>query len=162
MTKIKKIIFSILYLLILLYLIAFVPILWNKKPLVVVSGSMENTLKVGSIVYYKDKNFTLNKDDILVYKTKYHIVSHRIVNITKDGIITKGDANQSSDSKKVVQEQIMGKANNWCIPYYGYYVDFIYRHKILLYFTITLLLLDLVIEFYKERKGLNDKEKKNN
>jgi hypothetical protein len=39
--KIKNIIFKILYMLIIIYLLIFVPCIWGHKPLVVISGSME-------------------------------------------------------------------------------------------------------------------------
>ena len=79
--KIKELLIRILYLLILIYLIIFVPVFWGYKPLVVISGSMEPILKVGGILYYENYNINdFNKGDILVYKTKKHIISHRIVN----------------------------------------------------------------------------------
>lgn len=151
--KIKNFIFKIIYVLITIYLITFVPSLWGYKPLVVISGSMEPVLKVGAILYYhKEDMDSFHCDDILVYKTKKHIVSHRIVDISDDWFITKGDANPSVDSNKVYKEQVLGKGTNWCIPFLGYYTDYIYHHKYLLYLSILLLILDLYYDFYKSNK----------
>lgn len=151
--KMKNVIFRFMYLLIVVYLITFVPILWGYKPLVVISGSMEPTLKVGSIVYYHKENMeAFEPNDILVYTTKHHIVSHRIVDISKGWFITKGDANPSVDSSKVYHKQILGKGSNWCIPLLGYYTDYIYHHKYLLYISILLLMIDLCNDFYKKNK----------
>lgn len=152
-SKIKDFIFKIIYLLIIVYLITFIPSLWGYKPLVVISGSMEPTLKVGSILYYHKNDIeSFHQNDILVYTTKKHIVSHRIVDISKDWFITKGDANQSVDSSKVYHKQILGKGTNWCIPFLGYYTDYIYHHKYLLYISISLLMIDLCNDFYKKKK----------
>lgn len=156
--KIKDFIFRIIYILVIIYLITFIPSLWRHKPLVVISGSMEPTLKVGSLLYYhKEEIDSFNKDDILVYKTNKHIVSHRIVEISEDGFITKGDANQSIDSNQVYEEQVLGKGTNWCIPYLGYYTDFIYHHKYLIYISISILVIDLCNDFYKTYKKKMEK-----
>ena len=53
LVKIKDLIFRIIYILLIIYLLIFIPSLWGKKPLVVISGSMEPTLKVGGILYYE-------------------------------------------------------------------------------------------------------------
>lgn len=151
--KIKNVIFRILYVLIFIYLLVFVPCLWGHKPLVVISGSMEPTLKVGGILYYEKielEDFKTN--DILVYKTKDHIISHRIVDIVDDGFITKGDANNSVDNNLINKNQVLGKGTNWSIPYIGYYADFIYTHKYLLYISLSIIVVDLLNDFYRDHK----------
>ena len=90
--KIKDGIFRIIYVLILIYLLIFIPSFWGHKPLVVISGSMEPTLKVGGLLYYQEQDLEeFDRGDILVYQTKNHIISHRIVDDTENGFITKGD-----------------------------------------------------------------------
>ena len=151
--KIKNVIFRMLYVLIIIYLLVFVPCLWGHKPLVVISGSMEPTLKVGGILYYEKielEDFKTN--DILVYKTKDHIISHRIVDIVDDGFITKGDANNSVDNNLINKNQVLGKGTNWSIPYIGYYADFIYTHKYLLYISLSIIVVDLLNDFYRDHK----------
>ena len=135
--KIKSFIFSILYVLIIIYLLIFVPSLWGHRPLVVISGSMEPTLQVGGLLYYHEENIdNFKKDDILVYKSRNHIISHRVVEKLDDGFITKGDANKSVDSAIISNSKVLGKGTNWCIPYLGLYADFIYTHKYLLFISI--------------------------
>lgn len=150
----KNVVYGILYFLTTLYLIIFIPILWGKKPLVVISGSMEPILKVGGILYYEQINIDDFKvDDILVYQLNDHIVSHRILKIDKDGFITKGDNNSSVDSYIVYKENIIGKGTNWSIPYIGYYADFIYNHKYLLLIIVGfIVLLDV-----NNRRDVNEK-----
>ncbi len=153
LVKIKNAIFRILYVLIIIYLLVFVPCLWRSKPLVVISGSMEPTLKVGGILYYEKidiDDFKIN--DILVYKTKNHIISHRVVDIVDDGFITKGDANNSVDNNLINKSKVLGKGTDWSIPYIGYYADFIYTHKYLLYISLSIIAVDLLNDFYRQHK----------
>ena len=67
LVKIKDFIFRIIYILLIIYLLIFIPSLWGKKPLVVISGSMEPILKVGGILYYEKININeFEEGDILV------------------------------------------------------------------------------------------------
>lgn len=151
--KMKNILFRILYILVIIYLIVFIPVFWGYKPLVVVSGSMQPTFKVGSIIYYhKNEIKEFQKGDILVYQIPKHIISHRIVSVNENGFITKGDKNKSNDSKLVYYNQVLGKGTNWCIEYLGYYADYIYHHKYLLFISVALLLIDICNDLYTIRK----------
>ena len=151
--KVKNGLISILYILVLIYLLIFIPRFFGHTPLVVISGSMEPTLKVGSLLYYRSNDLDdFNKDDILVYRYKNHTISHRIVEQVKGGFITKGDANQTNDSLVVNNEQVLGKGTQWCIPYLGLYADFIYTHKYILFITVSLLVIDLGYDIYRKQK----------
>lgn len=153
----KNIIFKVFYILIIIYLIIFIPVLWGKKPLVVISGSMEPILKVGGILYYEKTNLDdFKKDDILVYQLNEHIVSHRIVNINEYGFETKGDNNNSNDSYIVDKNNVIGRGNNWSIPYIGYYADFIYNHKYLLIVMIILSYFNIWFNSRKDKKGYEE------
>ena len=128
--KIKDHIFRILYILILIYLLVFIPSFFGKKPLVVVSGSMQPILKVGGILYYEETNIKdFQKNDILVFELNNHTISHRIFDIKDGYFVTKGDANTSIDSYEVNYEQVIGKGTNCSITYIVYYADFIYTHN---------------------------------
>lgn len=143
----KNILIKIIYILIIIYLMIFIPCIWGYKPLVIVSGSMEPILKVGGILYYKKQDINnFNKDDILVYTAGDHIISHRIVDKTNDGFITKGDNNKSIDTVTVDDSRVIGRGTNWSIPYLGYYADFIYTHKYLLIIFVILIIIDLIID----------------
>ena len=153
LVKIKDFIFRIIYILLIIYLLIFVPSLWGQKPLVVISGSMEPTLKVGGVLYYEKINIDeLEEGDILVYQTNDHIISHRIVDIIENDFITKGDKNNSVDNYLVNRNQVLGKGTNWSIPFIGYYADYIYGHKYLLYISLGIIVVDLCNDVYKEHK----------
>ena len=148
----KNIIIKLLYILISIYLIIFIPSIWGEKPLVILSGSMEPILKVGGILYYKEENINDFKEgDVLVYQLNDHIISHRIVKVLDDSFITKGDNNKSIDIYEVLNYQILGKGTNWSIPYIGYYADFIYNHKYLLIIAAGLIFMDILYDNKKEK-----------
>lgn len=148
----KNIIIKLLYILISIYLIIFIPSIWGEKPLVILSGSMEPILKVGGILYYKEENINnFNEGDVLVYQLNDHIISHRIVKVLDNSFITKGDNNKSIDTYDVLNYQILGKGTNWSIPYIGYYADFIYNHKYLLVIAAGLIFMDICYDNKKEK-----------
>ena len=160
LVKIKNCIFKIIYILVIIYLLIFVPTIWGQKPLVVISGSMEPTLNVGGILYYHDKDYQdYEVGDILVYKLEDHIISHRIDDVTENGIITKGDANNTYDNLIVSKNQILCQGTDWCIPFLGYYADFIYTHKYLLWICLIIILVDMIVD---KKKKVGEKIEKNN
>lgn len=159
--KIKNCFFKIIYALTLIYLLTFLPSFFGHKPLVVLSGSMEPVLKVGGILYYHEIDIdSFEVNDILVYKTKHHIISHRVVDKTDTGYITKGDNNRSVDGDEINKSQILGKGTDWSIPYLGYYTNFIYTHKYILFITVAIVFLDLMNDYYiihkKKVRAINE------
>lgn len=85
------------------------------KIIYVASGSMESTIKTGSLVLCKMKNSNeLKVGDICTYVVyingKRKIIIHRIIDITNDGLyIFKGDNNPIKDFKPIVLDQIRAK-----------------------------------------------------
>lgn len=153
----RKIFFSILYIFLILYLIIFIPVFWGYKPLVIISGSMEPKLRVGGILYYKEINKKeYQKNDIVVFKSNKYLISHRIVEISKEGFITKGDANKNIDTNKVYFEKALGKGTDWSIPYIGYYADFIYKNKWILIIIFMMLLSNSILSNYEVEDNENN------
>lgn len=75
----------------------------------VVSGSMEPTIHVGDIIIINTNNQEYDKDDIITfYDVNGSFVTHRLVSITDDVMVTKGDANDSEDEEMNV-DNIVGK-----------------------------------------------------
>ena len=148
MKFLKEIFIKIIYVFLLIYLIIFIPKLFGYNPLVVISGSMEPTLKVGGLLYYEEIDINDFKEkDILVYELKDHIISHRVVEHLDNGFITKGDANNSYDSSIVNDNQVLGRGTNWSIPLLGYYADFIFRHKYILKILLSIGIIDLFVDY---------------
>ena len=160
MRFLKEIFIKIIYLFLLMYLIIFIPKLFGYNPLVVISGSMEPTLKVGGLLYYEEIDINDFKEkDILVYELKDHIISNRVIEHLDNGFITKGDANNSYDSSIVSDNQVLGRGTNWSIPFLGYYADFIFRHKYILKILLSIGIIDLFVDYLIKRKEKqNEKE----
>ena len=98
---------SILILIVMFNVYNFVSINVLKKDLAtingyavleVVSGSMEPTIHVGDLIVIdtKDKDYK-KKDIVTFYDVNGSFVTHRIIDIDGDKIITQGDANDSKD-----------------------------------------------------------------
>lgn len=109
--KIFFVISLILFLLIICYKKEKSP-LETKFPLFlfqIQSGSMMPEIKIGEvIVLWKSKKY--EEKDIITYKENgSYFVTHRIIKVTQDGYITKGDFNNTEDETIVKQEQIQGK-----------------------------------------------------
>jgi signal peptidase I len=122
-------------LLIVALLAAIAPALVGYESFMVLSGSMEPTIKVGDLaVVGPVKPSEFKVDDIITYRTNLQpevIVTHRVVGIRtdEDGRLffeTKGDANVVVDQVAVEQGAVLGRVA-FSIPKLGYLVDFARR-----------------------------------
>jgi signal peptidase len=76
----------------------------------VYTGSMAPAIGVGSVVLIKPVNpNNLEVGDIICYSFSGTTVTHRIIEVTDEGFITKGDANEDPDQLTVGKENIIGK-----------------------------------------------------
>ena len=101
--------------------------------LVVLSGSMEPSIRPGDIVVsVRDDPSNLNVGDIVSFQkvetAKKTLITHRIVNITDENgtryYQTKGDANDHPDQLLTPQQNVVGKVVI-TIPYLGYLPHFV-------------------------------------
>ena len=132
-SKLFKIIYYLFFAFVIvigiLLIVSVFPITGNFKFLIVQSGSMEPTIKLGSVLMVKPaKDYKIG--DIITFKNPKkpkELISHRIVNIenseNKIFYTTKGDANEDPDTEKVAKDEVFGKVL-FSVPYLGYAVDF--------------------------------------
>ena len=139
------------YVLIFIYAVLCLPYLMKYRPLVVLTGSMEPTYKVGSILYYhKVPEENLKVDDVITFAYEDGtIITHRINAVINNEYQTKGDANNTPDVKKITYDQILGKVGKFSIPYLGYYVSFINTHIYLILIVAIILLSEFLLSFSK-------------
>ena len=84
------------------------PMIGGYGQAVVMSGSMSPTIEVDDLLIIK-KCYTYKKGDIITFVDYANdLVTHRIVDINGKEVITKGDANNTTD-KPFEQERIQGK-----------------------------------------------------
>lgn len=91
------------------------PNIFGFKILQVMSGSMSGTFETGDLILVKKitNESDLNIGDIITFKVNESLVTHRIIDITKNNgkleFTTKGDANNVKDIDKVEFNNIEGK-----------------------------------------------------
>lgn len=112
----------------------------------VLSGSMEPEFYPGDIVITKHKNKTdIKINDIVTYRDNDGvIITHRIIEETPDGYITKGDNNNVEDADILTKENIIGEVK-FSIPKIGYVMDFLSKPMVI---AAEMILLAVFIFFY--------------
>lgn len=162
----KKVLSSIIYLVLIIFLILNiilvlqstfnsqkVPNLFGYKTFSIVTGSMEPTLKVNDLIITKNcKQEDIKKGDIITYKRGSSIITHRVDNIQNEGgnvyYLTKGDGNYIYDEYKVKYKDIEGKYVKR-IPKIGKIVSFLKNRKII----IVIILIFLGLNFFSNKKN---------
>ena len=71
------------------------------------SGSMNPYLKINDLIIIKESDNYL-VGDVITYEYMGEYITHRIIKIDSDEILTKGDANNIEDDP-ITREQIIGK-----------------------------------------------------
>lgn len=110
MKKVLYIILSILFIIVIaidLLIIFNIPF-FGIKLFRVGSGSMNPYLKINDIIVVKSQDeYQIN--DVITYKIKDNeLITHRIVDINNNKVVTKGDANNIVD-KPIKKKNIIGK-----------------------------------------------------
>ena len=145
--------------------VSIIPIPGNYKVLTVLSGSMEPTLKTGSVVIIKPRA-SYDTDDIITFeKFENKIVTHRITEKRDDGkeifYTTKGDANNAQDQEEVSQSKIIGKVL-FDVPFVGYIVNFAKQpiwFILLIWVPVMFIIWDEIVKIKKSIKKKKLKEK---
>lgn len=102
-------------------------------PYTVISGSMEPTYHVGSVIYVKEaESNEIDVNDPITYKlSSGTVATHRVVEVLDENTAnpsfkTKGDANDVVDGTPVPYSAVIGKPI-FSIPYFGYVSVFIQK-----------------------------------
>ena len=132
------------------------------KPYIVVSGSMEPEISTGSISFINTgvKYDSIKENDIIAFKVEKVLVTHRVVAINEDGLVTKGDANKEVDGVITTKENYVGK-NIYSIPKVGYVVKALQttRGKIIFGTVVILLLVSAIFFGEADKKKEQEKNK---
>jgi len=84
--------------------------LFGYKPVYILTGSMEPTLKEKGVCIVKKCTYDeVDVDDILMYQIEDKTITHRVVEKTNDGIRTKGDNNDVQDAYLLGPENVKAK-----------------------------------------------------
>lgn len=116
----------------------------------VATGSMEPYLNVGDVVLIKD-NAKYKENDVVTYKYKGSYITHRVVTMNDDYIVTKGDANNTVD-EAVKKKDVVGKVvlKLTVLSFINYIIGFPITWILVLIIGIVLILL---VPKYKKKNG---------
>ena len=103
--------------------LGFLIVILDINPYVIISGSMEPELPVGSVCLVDCQQKEPEVGDIISYKAQDTIITHRVIEKTDGGYITKGDSNSVADPGIVKPKQIFGTCI-YSVPKIGYAVMF--------------------------------------
>src|SRR3990167_10353440 len=94
---------------------------------VVLSGSMQPTIPVGSIIYTQKESW-YPEGSVISFKSGDATVTHRVVKVINRANTlyyqTKGDANSTVDGKEIITSDIFGK-QVFSLPYVGRLIIFL-------------------------------------
>ncbi len=134
MKKVWDAVTSVIVVLAVLLAVALVGVrLVGFQVFTVLSGSMEPTYHVGSLIYVKDVDYReLEAGDVITFMlSEDAIATHRIVGVVPDEedpqvlrYRTKGDANNAEDGSLVHYKNVVGTPV-FTIPYLGYVANYI-------------------------------------
>ena len=153
----------------LLVVISAFPIKGNIQIKIVQSGSMEPSIKTGSLVLIKPASsykigdavtFSGNlKDSRGNRMTITHCIVDMAVNAGAPLYITKGDANEEQDSGQLSQNEIIGKVL-LDVPYVGYGVAATktkYGFLAIILIPAIIIIYDQSVRIFKEAKRVREK-----
>lgn len=141
--------------------------LFGLQVYAVLSGSMEPTYHVGSLIYVKDVDpFELESGEVITFMLDENTVAtHRIVEVVPDeedaSVVrfrTKGDANENADGSLVHYKNVIGSPV-FTIPQLGYVVSYI-QNPPGTYVAISAGAILLLLVFLPDLFGDDKKKKK--
>ena len=165
LVKVMKCVIDVIcYVALAIIVAVFVCFLFGIKPYVVMSGSMEPAIHTGSICFVNsraDYN-KIETGDVIAFETALgDKVTHRAVAVTKDGIETKGDANDNSDGISATPANFCGRTI-LVIPNLGYLLIALQRPRNMVILGIIVVMMFVIFLINgngkKEQKSSNMEE----
>lgn len=152
--------------LVVIIAVLLLPLLPTEQKLssyVIVSGSMEPTIKMGSVsVVQKVDVVDINVGDIIAFKSPENAettIVHRLVDKKGEEFVTRGDNNNSADNWVLTADKIQGRVM-FSIPYVGFaslYVRTIKGFVILIGVPALLL---VIMQIKKIMEGIEEEVQK--
>ena len=107
---------------------ATLPSVLGYVPMVVLSGSMEPTLKVGDVAIARRVDpTTIHLGDVATYTANNSMITHRVVGIELQAsgpeFHFKGDNNPTGDPQSIAASRVVGRVY-YRIPWMGYFIIF--------------------------------------
>ena len=130
------------------------------------SASMSPSINIDDIILVK-LDAEAKKGDVITYIQGNDFITHRIVEVLDDKLVTKGDFNNSED-KIVSKDMVLGKVVK-VVPKLGVWREIVLSPKVIALVFSTLILFSLGCAYTGKKKGtileqqkeLEEKEKQN-
>ena len=150
--KIFKIFFVLIFILLILLNLVLLfskfvlkkeyPVILGYSYFEVLTGSMRNEINISDIVIVKSQaNYQVG--DIITYKSKNYVVTHRVVKVEENILVTKGDANNISD-EPIYKNQVIGKVVHK-IEKAGIYIKVFTDIKVIILMFIIIMLIVFIM-----------------
>jgi len=121
----------------------------------ILTGSMEDTINVDDIVFVRiTKDVDVN--DVVSFTDKDSVVTHRVIEKTKNGFITKGDNNNTPDGE-ITKDRIIGKVVK-VGKQYGKVKKFVFEPIVVIPFIATVVLFSWYVSLSKKERSIEDEE----
>ena len=141
--------------------VLIVPYFMGYTELAVLTGSMQPTLPVGTLIYVKETDpAQLEVGDVVTYRLDGDtMVTHRVIEMNPEAetLVTQGDANADPDGE-ITFDRIVGKMD-FSIPYLGY-ISLNIRTPIGIVSICGVLVLIILLTFIPEIFSKDDEEEK--
>lgn len=141
-----------------------VPSVFGHKPFIVLSGSMENEIKIGDLIVVKNVNpEKLVKGDVIAFRDAQNTVTtHRIIDLVEDNnntyFVTKGDNNSSQDQNLVEYKDVEG-IYSFRVPGVGNVLNSLSSPMVIVIIVLAITVI-FILAFYVSTKKQRDKEHK--
>lgn len=113
-----------------------VPQVMGATPYVVLTGSMRPAMPPGTIAVVEPRDFArIQIDDVVTFQARSgdpEVITHRVIGFANVGgerrLVTRGDANGTSDEAPIREEQVRGVVA-YAVPWLGWAVIWIIPHR---------------------------------
>lgn len=132
------------------------PAIFGYSTAIIASGSMEPALSVDDLILNHTQS-SYAEGDIITFRSGGSLTTHRIVDVTEDGYVTQGDANNAADLDTVSPEAVVGRVVG-IIPHVGRAIAFLKTPFGMMALVFTGFLLIELPLFFQKRRGKADEE----
>ncbi len=109
----------------------------------VITGSMEDTIKINDVVIVKiTKDVKVN--DIITYEDSGNYVTHRVIRQTADELVTKGDANNAEDDPIKI-DRVVGKVV-FILTNVSVWINVFKTPKVIIAIIVSIILLSILFK----------------
>lgn len=148
-------VFAVLVFMLAIY--SLIQVRWIRKSyshfagfiaLVEKTESMQKEIYPDELLIIRVGNYNIKEGDIISYYKGNEVITHRVIQVFDDGVITKGDNAENIDDK-ISNEMILGKIV-FNVRATRFIKNVLFNPKVLILLIITLILLILTIKAWKD------------